>query len=534
MEFLIVEPAGQPGQNWARATPRFIAFERHSAISVSFKETVPMRHPFRRVVLLAVLAVFLPYGAAIRQARGDDQQRIRRIESTLLPGVVPKGQAGKPFSIIDRMRHHNVPGLSVAVIHDGKIAWARGYGVTQAPDGEPVTPRILFQAGSISKPVAALGALRLVDRKQLTLDDDVNRYLKTWTLPQSELTRNNPVTLRRLLSHTAGLTVHGFPGYPADAPLPTPPQILDGTKPANTSPVRVDLAPGTKYRYSGGGYAVLQQIVVDVTAKPYPRFMKTEVLDPLAMSDSTFEQPLPEVRSRAAATGHVSTAEPVRGKFHIYPEMAAAGLWTTPTDLARFTIAIRDAAAGRANPVLSQDTARLMLTRQAPDMDVGLGLFLGGSGDRRRFSHNGRDHGFDALLIAFENTGHGAVIMINSNNDSTFVREVLRAIALEYAWPDARPGRQKEYLRLEKATLERYAGTYASATAGKIVLRADAEKLVLQTADGDLVEFWPESQTTFFTDAPDDVLRLEISVDSDGPHLKGRLGGKDFTARKAP
>ncbi len=352
---------------------------------------------------------------------------------------VPGPAADSPSDVVDdvikgEMRKRHVAGLSLAIIHDGKIVKARGYGVTERGGDSPVTAATLFQAGSISKSVSALGALRLVEQSKLALDEDVNARLVTWKVPVNEFTREKKVTLRGLLSHTAGLTVHGFPGYATDDPVPTVVQILDGAKPANTKPIRVDFVPGTKWRYSGGGYTVMQQMIVDVTGSPFPRFMREAVLGPLAMKDSTFEQPLPAVTAKRTASGHLGDRSPVKGRWHIYPEMAAAGLWTTPSDLARCAIGVQEALAGKSEKVLSRRMVQLMLTDQK-DHD-GLGVFLEGSGQTLRFGHGGRDNGFDARLIAYAETGQGAAIMINANDNSQMISRILECIAREYHWPD--------------------------------------------------------------------------------------------------
>ena len=263
------------------------------------------------------------------------------------------------------MAKRKIHGLSLAVIQDGAIVKAQGYGFIDGSGKTPVTTDTLFQAGSISKPVSALGMLALVEKERLSLDADVNGVLKTWKVPENDLTKTERVTLRRLLSHSAGLTVHGFPGYAVGTTVPTLVQVLDGNKPANTAAIRVDLLPGSKWRYSGGGYTVAQQLVIDVAGQSFPAFMHATVLKPLGMTASTFEQPLPAEKAALTATGHLPTgARPVPGRWHIYPEMAAAGLWTTPSDLARFAIAVQDAVAARATPVISTKLTREMLTKQ--------------------------------------------------------------------------------------------------------------------------------------------------------------------------
>ncbi len=327
------------------------------------------------------------------------------------------------------MKKRDIPGLSLAVFKDGEIIKAQGYGVAAEGENIPVTADTLFQAGSISKAVTAFGALHLVEAGKLSLDADVNGFLKTWRVPENEFTRISKVTLRRLLSHSAGITVHGFPGYAVDEPRPTLVQVLNGEKPANTPPIRVNIAPGSIYRYSGGGVTIVQQLIIDAARAPFPDFMYREVLEPLGMHASSYEQPLPAARAALAASG-----QSVAGRWHVYPEMAAAGLWTTPSDLARFAITLQASAAGRPNSVISPASALQILTRQKGD--AGLGIFLYGRGATERFGHGGRDEGFDAELVAYRNFANGAVVMINANDDSGVISRVLESIADAYGWPN--------------------------------------------------------------------------------------------------
>src|SRR5579859_5620865 len=269
------------------------------------------------------------------------EARIERIAKGIEPVEAGKGDAPVPLDIEKLMKLYDVPGFSVAVIEDYKIAWAKSYGVTEPGGKNPVTPKTLFQAGSISKPVAATGMLALVQQGKLSLDEDVNVKLKSWRVPENEFTKEQKVTLRRLASHSAGLTVHGFPGYDVDEKVPTLVQIFNGEKPANTAPIRVDFVPGSDERYSGGGITIEQQLMMDVSGKQFPALMKELVLDKVGMSDSSYEQPLPAARAAMTAGGAYGDGKPVHGKWHVYPEMAAAGLWTTPTDLAKFAMRLR-------------------------------------------------------------------------------------------------------------------------------------------------------------------------------------------------
>jgi len=325
-----------------------------------------------------------------------------------------------------------IPGLSLAIIHEGKIVKAQGYGFANQGTQAAITPDTLFQAASISKPVTAFATLRLVDQGLLSLDTEVNELLRSWRVPESNFTAKRQVTLRHLLSHSAGLTVPGFPGYSAGSELPSLAQILDGVPPANTEAILVDTVPGKSMRYSGGGYTVLQQLLMDVAGLPFAELMRQSVLEPLGMAHSTYAQPLTGAKAQNAATGYDVIGEPIPGGCHIYPEMAAAGLWTTASDLARFVIAIHDAASAKSTAKLSPQVASQMLTRQAGD--CGLGLFLEGDGERLVFMHDGRNEGFDAIIVGFANTGNGAAIMMNANDNSGVFQEIIQIIAREHRW----------------------------------------------------------------------------------------------------
>ena len=387
-----------------------------------------------RHVALLIACIALP---AFSQDRAALEQRIQRVENGLLPAEIGKGESAPKWTVSERMAHYNVVGVSVAVIDNYAIHWAKGYGVLDKDAHQAVTTETLFQAGSISKPVAATAALHLVEAGKLNLDEDVNRKLKSWHVPENEFTREQKVTLRRILSHSAGLTVHGFPGYAVDEPIPTLIEILDGKKPANTQPIRVDIVPGTKERYSGGGYTIMQLLLTDVTGEPFPQLLKSMVLDKIGMQHSSYRQPLPPDWAKAAASGYRANGSPVQGKSHIYPEMAAAGLWTTASDLARFAIEIQKSREGRSNHVLSREMTTQMLTRQTES--AGLGLFLQGTSQAPRFGHNGADEGFQALLVATLDSGKGAVVMANSDNGVRLAQEIVLSIAAEYGWPDYKP-----------------------------------------------------------------------------------------------
>jgi CubicO group peptidase (beta-lactamase class C family) len=317
--------------------------------------------------------------------------------------------------VLEVMKKYEVAGASVAVFRNFEIEWARGYGLANTDTRQPVNSLTLFQAASISKPVAAFVTMRLVQQGRLDLDKDVNQYLTTWKLPENELTRATPVTLRRLLSHTAGLNVHGFGGYEAGAPIPTVVQVLNGQPPANSEAVRVTVAPGTKFEYSGGGYTILQQLLCDVTHTPFPELMRKEGLDPLGMRFSTYDQPLTGPAVGFASAGH-DKSKVIKGERHTYPEMAAAGLSTTASDLARFGIAMQRARLGQGG-VLSRENALLMTTPLPLPEAFGLGLenFPPKEKEQKYFGHTGGNEGYRTWLLATKEGGDGLVVLTNDN-----------------------------------------------------------------------------------------------------------------------
>jgi CubicO group peptidase (beta-lactamase class C family) len=246
------------------------------------------------------------------------EEKIRLVENNL--GDWVRTQNDVPWNLEQRMKHHNINGVSIAVVHDSKIEWARGYGWADVSEKRPVTEKTLFQAASISKSLNGVGVMKLVQDKKIDLHTDINQYLTSWKFPYDTVSKNKPITVAALLSHTAGLTIHGFPGYASGDSIPTLQQILDGQKPANTEAVRSFGEPGANAVYSGGGVTISQLIVMDVTHQPYDEFMQKNVLDPMGMTSSFYTQPPARSDSSLLATGYKADGTPVKGKYHIYPE----------------------------------------------------------------------------------------------------------------------------------------------------------------------------------------------------------------------
>jgi CubicO group peptidase (beta-lactamase class C family) len=332
--------------------------------------------------------------------------------------------------VLDRMSFYKVPGMSIAIIEEGQVHWARTYGVSEV-SGQAVVVETRFQAASISKPVATLGVLRLVQEGKLELDGELNTYLTSWKIPDSRFAKQSPPTIRHVLTHSGGFNVHGFGGYADRNAVPSLLQLLDGKPPTNSAKIRVEFLPGSQVKYSGGGFCVLQQALEDVVKKPFPAMMDELVLKPVGMSQSSFEQPLPSSLEGSAAVGHKNGIA-IPAKRHIYPEMAAAGLWTTPSDLARCCIAVQQSVQEKPGALLNATMSKELLN--APLKGQGLGFQIRGEGDKIEFSHGGVNEGFDCYLVATARSGHGLVIMANANGAGALMNEVAQAIRREYRW----------------------------------------------------------------------------------------------------
>ncbi len=422
---------------------------------------------------------------------------IESMEWSVTPSLVIRGEEHPRVSLATRMSQLNVNAVSIAVVRDRKLDWVRAYGFADKERNIAATPDTLFQAGSISKPIAALAALKRVDAGTLDLDRNVNEYVKSWQLPDNEFTVVHKVTVRNILNHTAGLTVWGFPGYSRDSKVPTTVEVLDGK--GNTPPIRVYKQPDLSWRYSGGGYTILQLLLSDQSGLPFPALMRDTVLKPLQMNQSTYEQPLPESLRTIAASGYDRSGKKVEGDWHVYPEMAAAGLWTTPRDLAKYVIAIQNAILGRTHLL----SAPLLHAMRTPGMnDHGLGPVI--TSDGLRFGHGGADDGFQAEMTGFLDGRAGVVVMANSDNGGRLAQELILTLANLYGWPGIKPV-ERSIADVPIAALDALVGNYAIPSGqddGKTedlnITREDAT-LVLTYKGERQMTLLPESDSKFFS-----------------------------------
>lgn len=362
--------------------------------------------------------------------------------ATLAAGSHAHGADEKPLSDIvasfDREREQrHVPSISVALVEDGRVSLiARGF--RNAARNEPASSATPYQAASISKTVAAMTAIALASSGKLSLDADVANYLKRWKLPQLPAKSSRPVTLRRLFGMTAGANVPGYLGYAVGARLPTDIQILDGAPPANSAAVRIITPPGTVRAYSGGGCQVAEVAMEDAVGKSFDDLASRLILRPLGMTRSGFFQPPDTAQHASFALAHDDAGHAIAGGWHVYPEYAAAGLWSTPSDLARIILAMIAAQRRDTKNLFGADGLAAMLT-SVDDLGYGIGVALKGDGAQRIAMKRGNNLGFRSGLVACPASGQGAVVMTNGNGGEPVVDAVLDALAGRYRWPARAP-----------------------------------------------------------------------------------------------
>ncbi|MBB3479960.1 CubicO group peptidase (beta-lactamase class C family) [Novosphingobium sp. SG754] len=385
---------------------------------------------------------------------GPSNAHTAYVETSLRPAVIRPGE--QPLTLVEDMRRYDVPGISVAVIHEGKIAWARGWGLRDLESCAPVTPNTTFQAASISKVITAIIALRLVEQGKIGLDRNINEALRSWQMPKDDKLAPHGITLRQLLSHTAGLGVHGFDqAYRPGDVLPTVVQILDGLPPADNQPVRSVLPAGGQFEYSGGGYMVAQLALSDVSGMPFAELAQREVLGPLGMTRSAFAMP-PSPKIRADMAFGSAWGKTIAGHYAVMPQLAPAGLWTSASDLARVLIDLQASAAGENGHRLSPAMTREMMTPVKDNWGLGLALY---PDEAPRFGHDGVNPGFESFMIAYRGKGEGIVVMTNGGDGRRLTADVVRAVATDYGWPEiAAPATGEKTLSL--AELSRAAGHF--------------------------------------------------------------------------
>ena len=452
--------------------------------------------------------VCVSFAATNAQERLSPQQRLSSVESHLTRYVILKNSDHAYMRLQAEMERLRVPAVSIAAIRSGRIDWAQAYGVISV-GGERATTRTLFSAASISKPLTAVGVLKLVEEGRVDLDAQANHYLKRWKTPDNAFTSDKKVTVRELLNHTSGIGTHNGALYDPTHAIPTLVQLLNGAPPAKTPPVRVEAIPGTKWAYSNGGYLVLQLLVEDVTGEAFATYIKHTVLDPIGMNDSTFDSPLSPVWASRAATGYWDDGKSgVPPTQFVEPNLAAGGLWSTPTDLAKFLIEMQREYQGTSHKVLHQPTVQLL---SKPGLGGwGLGFRVQGGPENSVLRHEGSAAFQDDMLIYLH--GNGFVVMTIGGGGTALANELVRSAGIVYDFPDFRP-LERAAIDVSPAILSRYPGVYAYV---KVAMAGD--RLTAEIPEGSRPQLlFAESPTHFFVlDGPQ-----ELQFDLDGNTVDG-------------
>lgn len=428
-------------------------------------------------ILFIALVLFNLNAFSQTNYSAETLEKIKEVENNVNGSLILNN--AKPATIAERMAKYKVNGMSIAVIHDYKIAWAKGYGWADKKEKKPVTTETLFEPGSISKTLNALGILKLAQDKKVDLNADINDYLTTWKFPYDSLSKGKKITLAHLLSHTGGLSTHGFPGHNINGPIPTIVEVLDGKTPAVTPAVRSLFEPGLKFQYSGGGTTISQLLLMDITGAKYEDWMYENVLKPVGMVHSTYAQPPSQEMQRLCASAYRSNGTPIKNKFHVYPEQAAAGLWMTPTDLCNYIIDMQLAYKGQPSKVLSPEMVKLHLT-PVDNGPSAMGTFIEDKDGSKYFSHSAGNDGFCGHFIANLEDGYGLVVFLNSD-DWKLTAEIINSVAKAYNWKNyfVEP-KKKNSIKVSKQILKKYEGIYLYESQLARILNKDG-KLYLYT-----------------------------------------------------
>jgi CubicO group peptidase (beta-lactamase class C family) len=431
--------------------------------------------------------------------------KIAKVENNLTETkeVIFEDSIISKYHIIDRMKFYKVPSVSLSVINNGKIEWTKTYGYADVKTKRLANSTTLYQVASISKSVTGSGVMKLVQDGKLSLTTDIRNYLKTWTFPDNELSKNKLITLKNLLSHTAGLNVHGFIGYSVKDSLPTVNQILNGERPANNEPIKPIYPVGVHFEYSGGGYMVIKKILNERISSNYDSLMQAVVLKPLKMANSTFTQPLLS-RYKNYAYGTDKEMQTLKGNYYIYPEQSAGGLWSTATDIAKFVLRIQNDLKGSTNSLINKRLTQEMLTPVLENYALGFGIVE--KGGEKYFWHEGESYGYNAMYYGSFTTGKGVVILTNAypSNGQPFIRELLNSVATVYAWKDFYNPIKKKLAYVPDTVLAKYVGNYYSENPQmKIVISQKSSELQLMARRSEKM-YATELDTFFLLSAPHD------------------------------
>ena len=462
---------------------------------------------YPRLIFFISLSILCSYYSSYSQT-SQIASRITQVENKLLVGaeIIFADSAFNHFNIYDRMKFYKVPSVSIAVINNGQLEWAKAYGLADVSEKRVANTNTVYQAASLSKSLNAFCIMKLVQEGKLTLDIDIRQYLKSWTFPDNESSKNKVITLKNLLSHTAGLSLHGFRGYSFDDKIPTINDILNGTFPSNNEALKPIFPPNTTMKYSGGGTLITKKILDDNISANYDNLMRQKVLKPLGMSNSSYAQPLSK-KLKNVAVAYDENLNEIEGKYNIYPELAPDGLWTTPTDFSKFIISIQHSLKKNSNSLLNDATIKEMLTPVLSSSDAALGVFIKEKGGEKYFTHSGANIGYRTEYYGSFTTGAGLVIMVNSDNGQ-IINEIKNSIATVYNWKGFYTPEIRKLVNVPDTIADKYIGEYYSEKPQlKITIAKKDNTLHLSTRGKDYPErmlfvstnkfYLPSSPSTF-------------------------------------
>jgi CubicO group peptidase (beta-lactamase class C family) len=449
-----------------------------------------MKHAF----LLITLCFSLSSGIAQSTYSKEVQEQIKQFENNLNGRIKIEGESSK---IADRMAFYKVKGLSVAVVKDYKVLWAKGYGWADEKQKIPVTDKTLFMAGSISKSINGMGMLKLSQDGRIDLTADINTYLSSWKFPYDSVSHGKKISSLNLMSHTAGLNRGGPHYFPGDT-LPTLIQILNGDRIAkDREPVRSIKEPGLVSEYSNNGVSIMELIINDISQQPFEQYISENIFKPIGMTSSFYAQDSIKKRQKLLATGYGFYGTETPGKHPIIPMLAAGGLWTTPTDLGKFIAELQLEYANKSSAVLRAETAKQMLTPYK-DNSAALGVFINERPDGSKyFQHGGAVPGFRSQYFGSLEGGDGVVVMVNSENPRGLVDDVVNTISRIYQWKGSSEVITKKEVKLSDSIMKKYLGVYTAMpnTFTHIVKKEDG---YFQYSDGNYNRMYFISDTVFF------------------------------------
>jgi len=412
---------------------------------------------------LLLLLIISTYSLTVFSQEENKKNKITEVENGLPLGVVFQDSSEIKYNIVDRMKFYKVPSVSIAVVNNGKIIWSKAYGKREVASVSPADVNTIYQTASISKSINAFAVLKLVQEGKISLEKDIREYLTTWELPNNKFSTSRKITLANLLSHTSGLGTGGFFGYKITDTIPSLNQILSGTKPANSDPVQSINFPGAEYFYSGGGTTLIRKILEDRFKTNYASLIQTNVLTPLNMKRSTYNQPLQKAEHNFAS-GYVGDVQVIDGGYHVFPELAPDGLWSNANDIAKFILSIQKSLKGE-NALLQKQTALQMFSKVIPTSNYTLGFVVEDKDGEKYFSHRGANYGYRSVFYGSMKTGKGIVVLTNSENGEMLINEIVNSVAVTYDWKNFYNPPIKKLVIADPALVKDVVGKYSNGEA---------------------------------------------------------------------